>query len=151
MVTCAKGKKSTMANLFTTLSRSTTSRPLLQFLEALLLRKAAQTPMLTGKHSESFHSWEWSLSWDGFLCCKFCCSSIAMHSFCLLASMELTLIPNWSLLYLHSNDMNSLKAYSWPKKVIVRNIISRCVIILLLIILMLLMLLMPTLMIMLLW
>ena len=33
-----------------------------------------------------------------------------MRSFCLLASMELILIPNCSLLYLHSNDMNSLKS-----------------------------------------
>ena len=32
-----------------------------------------------------------------------------MHSFCLLASMELILISNCSLLHLYSNDMNSLK------------------------------------------
>ena len=32
-----------------------------------------------------------------------------MHSFCLLASMELILIPNCSLLYLYSNDMNNFK------------------------------------------
>ena len=37
-------------------------------------------------------------------------SDIVMRSFCLLASMELILIPNCSLLYLHSNDMNSLKS-----------------------------------------
>ena len=33
-----------------------------------------------------------------------------MCSFCLLTSMELILIPNCSLFYLHSNDMNSLKS-----------------------------------------
>ena len=37
-----------MADSFPTASRSLSSRPLLQFLEAYLLRKAAQTPMLTG-------------------------------------------------------------------------------------------------------
>ena len=31
-----------------------------------------------------------------------------MRSFCLLTSMELILTPNCSLLYLQSNDMNSL-------------------------------------------
>ena len=31
-------------------------------------------------------------------------------SFCLLASMELILVANCSSLYLHSNDMNSLKS-----------------------------------------
>ena len=33
---------------------------------------------------------------------------LVMHSFCWLTSMELILIPNCSLLYLHSNDVNSL-------------------------------------------
>ena len=33
---------------------------------------------------------------------------IEMCSFYLLTSMELILIPNCSLLYLHSNDMHSL-------------------------------------------
>ena len=32
-----------------------------------------------------------------------------MRSFRLLISKELILVLNWSLLYLHSNDMNSLK------------------------------------------
>ena len=32
-----------------------------------------------------------------------------MHRFCLLTTMELILIPNCSLLYLHSNDIKSLK------------------------------------------
>ena len=32
-----------------------------------------------------------------------------MRSFCLLTSMEKIHIPNCSLLYLHSNGMNSLK------------------------------------------
>ena len=36
--------------------------------EALLLRKAAQTPMLTGSHSESLHSWEWRHSWRKLFC-----------------------------------------------------------------------------------
>ena len=36
-------------------------------------------------------------------------SDVMMHSFCLLASMKRILIPNCSILYLHSNDMNSLK------------------------------------------
>ena len=35
-----------MADSFTTLTTHISSRPLLLFLEALLLRKAAQTPML---------------------------------------------------------------------------------------------------------
>ena len=39
-----------------------------------------------------------------------------MHSFCLLTSMELILIPNCSLLYLHSNDMNSSKSLFLKKK-----------------------------------
>ena len=46
------GVGSTMAGVFTTLSRSVSFRPLLLFLEALVLRKTAQTPMLTAKHSE---------------------------------------------------------------------------------------------------
>ena len=36
---------------------------------------------------------------DGYLCCKFC----------LVSSMELILILDCSILYLQSNDMNSLK------------------------------------------
>ena len=43
------------------------SRPSWQILEALLLRMAGQTPMLSGKHSESFRSWERSHSWNYFL------------------------------------------------------------------------------------
>ena len=35
---------------------------------------------------------------------------VEMRSFFLLASMEQILIPNCSLLYLHSNNMNSLMA-----------------------------------------
>ena len=30
-----------------------------------------------------------------------------MHSFCLLTSMELNPVPNYSLLYLHSNYLHS--------------------------------------------
>ena len=41
-----------MADLFTTLSRSIFSRPLELFLHVLLLGKAAQTSMLTGKQYE---------------------------------------------------------------------------------------------------
>ena len=35
-----------MANIFATLPRSIVSRPLLKFLKALQLKKAAQTPMI---------------------------------------------------------------------------------------------------------
>ena len=45
-----------MADLYATPSRSISSKPLLQFLEALLLWKAAQTPLLIGKHSETLRS-----------------------------------------------------------------------------------------------
>ena len=41
--------------LFRNSVKKRTSRPLLAFMEALLLRKAAQKPMLTRKHSESLH------------------------------------------------------------------------------------------------
>ena len=41
-----------------------------------------------------------------------------MRSFCLLASMQLILIPNCSLLYLHSNGVNSLKNVFLKKKYI---------------------------------
>ena len=34
-----------------------------------------------------------------------------IHSFCLLTSLELVLILNCSLLYFHSNIMNSLKRF----------------------------------------
>ena len=33
-----------------------------------------------------------------------------LRSLCLLTLMELILIPNGSLVYLHSNDINSLKS-----------------------------------------
>ena len=46
-----------------------------------------------------------------------------MHIFCLLASMELILTANCSLLYLHSNDKNSLKSLFLEKKFISINII----------------------------
>ena len=39
-----------------------------------------------------------------------------MSSFCMLASMELILIPNNTLLYLYSNDMNSLKSLDLGKE-----------------------------------
>ena len=39
-----------------------------------------------------------------------------MCSFCLLTSMEQIPIPNCSLLYLHSNDMNNLKSSASEKK-----------------------------------
>ena len=47
-----------------------------------------------------------------------------MYSFCLLASMELILIPNCSILYLHSNNRNSSKSL-FMKKVIAINILSQ--------------------------
>ena len=34
---------------------------------------------------------------------------VEMRSFCSLSSMELGLIPNCSVLYLHANEMNSSK------------------------------------------
>ena len=50
--------------------------------------------------------------------CKFCVTwhDVVMCSVCLLTSMELILIPNCSLLYLHSNNMNSLKSIFMKKK-----------------------------------
>ena len=41
-----------------------------------------------------------------------------MRNFCLLTSMELILTPNCSLLYLHSNDINSLKSFTLKKKLL---------------------------------
>ena len=41
-------------NRFRTLSRPVSSRPLLQFLDALLLSKAGQTPMFTGNTLNPF-------------------------------------------------------------------------------------------------
>ena len=48
-------KKLKMVEANITLSRSVSSRPLLQFLEALLLGKAAQAPWFIGKHFKSLH------------------------------------------------------------------------------------------------
>ena len=54
-----------------------------------------------------------------------------MRSFCLLASMELILGPNCSLLNLHSNDMNSLKSLSlkncYSYKYVIKNKIKTVV------------------------
>ena len=102
-----KERKKNMDDLFAILSRSISSRPLRPFQEALLLRKAAQTPMLTGKHSESLRSRERSHSWMDFFAVSFALdiNDIVMHSLYLLTSLELILIPNCSLLYLHSNDL----------------------------------------------
>ena len=44
-----------------------------------------------------------------------------MCSFCLLTLMEPILIPNCSILYLHSNDINSLKSLHLKKEVIAIN------------------------------
>ena len=41
-----------------------------------------------------------------------------MRNFCLLTTMELILIPNCSLLYLHYNGMNNLESLFLKKKVI---------------------------------
>ena len=46
--------KSIMADTFSNPSKSVSCKTLLQFMDAVVLRKAAQTPMLTGKHSEPF-------------------------------------------------------------------------------------------------
>ena len=45
-----------MADSFVTLSKRISSKPSLLFLEAVLPRKAGQTPLLTGNNSESFRS-----------------------------------------------------------------------------------------------
>ena len=44
-----------------------------------------------------------------------------MHSFCLLISMELILIPNHSLLYLHSNEIKQLEKYLLEKSYSYKN------------------------------
>ena len=125
-----KGKKTKKtADLFATPPRSVSSRHLLLFLEAHLLGEATQTPTLTWKYSESlgsiplllrkevvldeFPSVSWFYRHDTLQRCIFVC---------LLASMEMILMPNCSLLYLHSNDMNSFKN-EFLKKVIAINII----------------------------
>ena len=96
-------EKKTMADTYKTLSGSVSSRSSRNFLEAFLLRKAGQTAMLTGKHSESFRSRERKSLLDGFLCCKSCCKhDVEKCSICLLASRE--------LIVLHSNDRNNLKS-----------------------------------------
>ena len=64
--------------------------------------------ILTRKHSESLHSGERSRSWGWIsLLLSFVVymRAVEMCSFCYLTSMELILITNCSLLYLHSNDM----------------------------------------------
>ena len=50
-------------------------------------------------------------------------ADVEVCSFCLLASIEQILVPNCSLLYLHSNDMNSLKKLFLKRKVTAINII----------------------------
>ena len=83
------GKKLTMADTFVIQPRNVSSRLTLLFLEALLLRKAAQTPMHTGKHTESLRSWERSRSRMDFFAISFMVdiSKVALHSVCL---------PQWS-------------------------------------------------------
>ena len=44
-----------------------------------------------------------------------------MCSFCFLAALDLIPIPKYSLLYLHSNNMNSLKSFSWRKLLVVKK------------------------------
>ena len=70
--------------------------------------------MLTGKHSEFLLFEEKEALHDGFhSMSKFCCRRGMMYRMCiicLLASMELIHTPNCSILYLHSNDTNSLKS-----------------------------------------
>ena len=92
-------------------SRTDSSRPHLMFLEVYLLRKAELALMLTRNHFKSQH-FEKSLCLNKFRCCK---QNMVMRSFCLLTSMELILIPNCSLLHLHSNDTKSLRNYSLKK------------------------------------
>ena len=69
-------------------------------------------------HFESFLGTESLL--DGFPSASFVVdvALVEMRSFCLLASMELNLIPDYSLLYLHSNDINSFQSVFLREKVI---------------------------------
>ena len=78
------------------MSRTISFRPLLVFMEALLLRKDAQTLMLTGRHFESDPSLKWSRSWIDFFAASFVVdkSYEAMRNFCVLTSMEPVLIPS---------------------------------------------------------
>ena len=65
------GGEPIIADLFVTLSRRVSSKPLLLFLEALLLGKAAPVLMLYGKYSESLHlEIGVALRWISF--CEFC-------------------------------------------------------------------------------
>ena len=51
-----------------------------------------------------------------FVAVSFCCRQSEVVMCCLLTSMELILIPNCSLLYLHSNDVNHLKSFILKEK-----------------------------------
>ena len=95
------------------------SRPLLQFQEAILLRMAAQTPIFNRGHSESLPFEEWRNSMmDQFPSVSFAVdmADVKMCSFCLLTSMELISYTRHSLLCLHSNDMKSLKRVLHKRK-----------------------------------
>ena len=48
---------------------------------------------------------------------------VMMCSFCLLSSMKLIVMPNCSLLCLHSNDVDHLKSLLLKKTIIAINII----------------------------
>ena len=53
-------------------------------------------------------------------------SNVAKQSFCSLTSMELFHIPNCNSLYLHSNNMNSLKSL-FEKKSYIQNPTNKAV------------------------
>ena len=93
------------------------SWPILLLMEASLWRKAAQASLHTCNCLESLALRKESLL-DNLFAASFVVdmSDIEMHSFCLLTSMEPIHIANCSLLYLHSNDMNSLKSLFLKKK-----------------------------------
>ena len=54
---------------------------------------------------------------DGFLCSNPCCRhrAVKICRFYLLTSMELIPIPNCSILYFHSNNINSLESLFFKK------------------------------------
>ena len=73
--------------------------------------KRLNAPMLTSNHSEFLSLLERKRCWmEDFIGLVVEERNIEMSSLCLLASLELILRPNCSLLYLHSNYRNSFKS-----------------------------------------
>ena len=124
-VTQPKRKQSTMANSLTTQVK----KRLFQAFTAVSVSSS-----FAGKGCTDTNAL-WKTLWiplllrkelllDGFPSVSFVVDmhNVEMCSFCLLASMEQILIPNCSLLYLHSSDMISFKSV-FLKKVIAINTI----------------------------